>query len=295
MRRGEKSLKAGILGLMLALGLTACSQAPSGDENEDEIPVILEDELEEQDDSSSEEEDTTIYIQYEIAEEQASYYIYMSDPLIYKDGDSYSIKGDMGYAGAVVLTWEQKALLDAGAVLQILYKDNVVAEVTSDIEEFDSSPYHYPYMAAPYVIYRNPYYFYMEPVTLDTTNLGREDKWIVENLVLPYVDLASPPYNGLGFFFREEYVYSGPLFTLVLEEDVTLTVPGDTEIFSGSYLNYLYAKGTPTEEYELAESKDWTVAEFYELGEDVLRNIYSVMEVFTENGEVVKLIHPYRP
>ncbi len=76
-------------------------------------------------------EEKPIELVYELEPNQEYYFFGVARENIKKDGDVYYLTGDKTYAGPIVLSWEQKALLDAGAELKIMYEGKEVDRIKS--------------------------------------------------------------------------------------------------------------------------------------------------------------------
>lgn len=165
----RKKIRSVIMIAVMLLGLSGCRQIASSevmtvdfsDEStleefilEDDSPVreVYLDESTEEEKTAEEiysagvEENDTIseylveYV-YELSPDQNSYYVWLESDILKEDGH-YVIAGEMCYAGTIVITWQQKELLDAGeAVLIVMYQGNEVDRIVrGDIWTEPSSP-----------------------------------------------------------------------------------------------------------------------------------------------------------
>ena len=247
----------------------------------DEAPPTPSRESEEEDISEAKEK---IEIVYELDPEQSFYYVEMPlDGDIKKEGDQYVIEGEMHYAGEVVITWQQKELLDAGeAVLVIMYQGNEVDRVAQYNlgREYHGADKDYTY----FTLYRG------------MNSIGRF--WLVKSpesdqfMSAAGIELSAEPYNGVGYSLGYAEAFPKAYYEIILEREYRLEVPADTIIEPYYFLAYTYSY-SDREKYEELVKQTWTVDRYYEeaIIPDKQRGYW--LHIYEENGKVVKIVEPF--
>ncbi len=227
-------------------------------------------------------EEKPIELVYELEPNQENYLFSIRKQSIVKDGDSYRMTGMKLYKGRIVLNWEQKALLDAGAELKVMYEGKEIDRIKAELIRQYSQTVRTDIVR---YVNKNRFVMYAQVVTSDMKNEKESDEYIYERRhILPYVDLDDPRYGGVGFYFTVDIARSQYFLFLRLEENVTLEIPADMEFWR--YRPYS-SEISPDENAEIC-----TFAEYYEDAYAAqLHELYGrVFEIQEEEGEVVRMI-----
>lgn len=226
-----------------------------------------------------------IEIVYELDPEQDFYYIRMPlDGNIQKEDENYVITGEMHYAGRVVITWQQKELLDAGeAVLIIMYQGNEVDRIARDGLGTE------PHGPGEEYTYFNSYKGMNSWGRFRVVKSPDSDERMLEQAG---VDLSAEPYNGVGYSLHYAESLPKAYYEIVLKKEYRLEIPGDTVIEPYQFLAYTYSY-TDWEKYEELVNQTWTVERYYE--EAVVPDAPqgSWLHVYEEDGKVVKIVEPF--
>ena len=256
-------------------------EAPPMKSEPDEAPPTPSRESEEEDISEAKEK---IEIVYELDPEQSFYYVEMPlDGDIKKEGDQYVIEGEMHYAGEVVITWQQKELLDAGeAVLVIMYQGNEVDRVVQYNlgREYHGADKEDTFFAQ----YKG------------TNSIGRF--WLVKSpesdqfMSAAGIELSAEPYNGVGYSLGYAEAFPKAYYEIILEREYRLEVPADTIIEPYYFLAYTYSY-SDREKYEELVKQTWTVDRYCEEAIIPDRQRGHWLHIYEENGNVVKIVEPF--
>lgn len=182
---------------------------------------------------------------------------------IRKENDNYIITGDKIYGGFVILTVEQKQLLVEGAVLKLMY----AGEEMERIVRCDDLSY---YLA------QNGGASWIRSVEgIETEILNSEELEALRTI------LENDPFYGEGYYLDSDL--PNMKYDLVLERDVCWEVPADLTVDPECYLSWDNPNATG----------EWTMERFYE--EAIVRDGWNcgTMEVYTEDGEIVKIYDPF--
>ena len=262
--------------------LTEEFQEESEEESEpDEAPPTPSRESEEEDISEAKEK---IEIVYELDPEQSFYYVEMPlDGDIKKEGDQYVIEGEMHYAGEVVITWQQKELLDAGeAVLVIMYQGNEVDRVAQYNlgREYHGADKDYTY----FTLYRG----------MNSIGRFRLEKSPESDQFMSAagIELSAEPYNGVGYSLGYAEAFPKAYYEIILEREYRLEVPADTIIEPYYFLAYTYSY-SDWEKYEELVKQTWTVDRYCEEAIIPDRQRGHWLHIYEENGNVVKIVEPF--
>lgn len=203
-------------------------------------------------------------LEYVLTQGVGSYYVSAKDfgegRYIGKDGDTYLIVSDYGrrYSGQVVLTWQQKELLDAGLTLTVTYDGKVLDEISAYLVEESVYGEEKP----------------IRMVWYKGNNLGKvmcvqspEHDALVRRVA--GIELSEPPYNGVGFYLIPSESIPKAFYGFRMDEgNVRLELSGDIPV-------------------EMGNGEVMTVAEFYENVEIIGLGLRFL--VYEEDGEIVKL------
>ena len=184
---------------------------------------------------------------------------------IRKEDDHYVIMGDKIYGGFVILTVEQKRLLDEGAVLKLMYAGEEMERIVRGDDDF--LPYRAQNGEAPR----------MHGVDrIETEIMNTEELEALRTI------LENDPFYGEGYYLDSDLPRKK--YNLVLERDVRWELPADLPIDPECYLSWDNPNATG----------EWTLERFYE--EAIVRDGWyygGVFEVYTEDGEIVKIYEPF--
>ncbi len=218
-------------------------------------------------------EEKPIELVYELEPGQENYLFSIRKQSIVREGDVYYMTGMKIYNGPIFLNWEQKALLDAGAELKIMYEGKEIDRFKAEL-----STWYWKTTRKKVVRYvnKNRYAAYIKIVTSDMENEDKANEYKYEQLyILPHVDLDDPKYDGVAFYLCVDApTLTRGFFPLCLEENVTLEFSADT----------VYQRNS--------DVPCCTFAEYYEEGERTgwMHERYGkVFEIQEEEGKIVRI------
>lgn len=231
---------------------TTAAETPEEETPEQEIPEQTEE---------STQPEKSIEIECVLEPLENEYFIFVDE--LVKEDDYYVITGVKKHTDTLLFNNYQKSLLDAGAVMNVIYEEEKIASFTANVyeEHFNSTG-----SWEPVVRYKEE--------GLDGAGLYAAsfqtagNAYIIEEEVL-----AASPYNGLAFYFRGRD--SGMQYLPVLEVDCQIKVSGTVMIdtLDGSI-----------------RGETMTMEDFYEAEHWIYK-----IRIYEEKGEVVKIEQWYVP
>ena len=224
-------------------------------------------------------EDPTMEAPQEVIEyhlDPVDSYFRMTTDSIEQADDHYIISGRKIWGGMVLLTAEQKAKMEDGAVLKLIHEGEVVDQIAIDISTSeDGAGKWYKNMTGLRVFLQDT-----ECALLaDRRDVNRE--WLTKTL-------EEEPYNGSGFYLAPEHPSPLAPLSIVVETEVQLEVPGEVEIYPENYFAY-HVPG------QMAEYMP--IEQFYQ--EIIVKKNYSgkgmYLHVYVSEGEIAEIIEQYVP
>ena len=202
------------------------------------------------------------------------YYYYMWVDKIERKGESYAIIGERVISQDIILTWKQKALLDAGLKLSIKHDGEEIDCIYSEIGEEYTEEGNWETA----VVYRRRKEQGDLILIRATTSSYGNPVYIGEAVV----DLNKPPYYGVAYTFHKDGTMMSEDFHL--EAEYTYIIPGDAMIET------ILADGTVDSRIE-----NITFDEFYERVVCGDESFTGKIGVHLENGEITRLYECYVP